>query len=282
MCVKYYAVSVEKSSINEETKIVVKNEITKEEFENLFRVANFLKDIMPAKEAHRIVIRNGRELLYFLSDKNLKDQLLIKKCNKRNFITDANRLTFNFCASMRTFVDYAKTAVKRKGEEKDFKNIISQIFDESLEYRFFEKLRNYIIHYSYPFIGIEMSAPDFVKIVCRKEYLQEYDGWGAIVKKDLLSMPEEIDVRQYIEPLLVRLETIHMMMYYYYAQDYCTASTAFASFQKKYHLKEPATMCIEGDLEGKITIHPLSLEAIAEGLEQLKHNPYVNLVCTDK
>ena len=84
---------------------------------------------------------------------------------------------------MRTFVDYAKTAVKRKGEEKDFKNIISQIFDESLEYRFFEKLRNYIIHYSYPFIGIEMSAPDFVKIVCRKEYLQEYDGWGAIVKK---------------------------------------------------------------------------------------------------
>ena len=54
MCVKYYAVSVEKSSINEETKIVVKNEITKEEFENLFRVANFLKDIMPAKEAHRI------------------------------------------------------------------------------------------------------------------------------------------------------------------------------------------------------------------------------------
>ena len=95
-------------------------------------------------------------------------------------------------------------------------------------------------------------------------------------------MPEEIDVRQYIEPLLVRLETIHMMMYYYYAQDYCTASTAFASFQKKYHLKEPATMCIEGDLEGKKTIHPLSLEAIAEGLEQLKHNPYVNLVCTDK
>ena len=183
MCVKYYAVSVEKSSINEETKIVVKNEITKEEFENLFRVANFLKDIMPAKEAHRIVIRNGRELLYFLSDKNLKDQLLIKKCNKRNFITDANRLTFNFCASMRTFVDYAKTAVKRKGEEKDFKNIISQIFDESLEYRFFEKLRNYIIHYSYPFIGIEMSAPDFVKIVCRKEYLQEYDGWGRNSKK---------------------------------------------------------------------------------------------------
>lgn len=282
MCVKYYAVSIEKSSTNEETKIVVKDEIRKEEFENLFSVAAFLKDIMPAKEAHRIVIRNGRELLYFLSDKNLKDQLLIKKCNKRNFITDANRLTFNFCASMRTFVDYAKTAVKRKGEEKDFKNIISQIFDESLEYRFFEKLRNYIIHYSYPFTGIKMSAPNSVKVICKKEYLQKFDGWGAIVKKDLASMPEEIDVRQYIEPLLVRLETINLMMYYYYAQDYCTANAAFASFKKKYHLKEPATMCIEGDFNREKTIHPLSLEAIAEGIEELKHNPYVNLVYTDE
>lgn len=282
MCVKYYAVSIEKSSTNKETKIVVKDEITKEEFENLFSVATFLKDIMPAIEAHRIVIRNGRELLYFLSDKNLKDQLLIKKCNKRNFITDANRLTFNFCASMRTFVDHATTAVKRKGEAEDFKNIIRQIFDESLEYRFFEKLRNYIIHYSYPFIGIDMSAPNSVNIVCKKEYLQKYDGWGGIVKKDLASIPEKIDLRQYIEPLLVRLETINLMMYYYYAQDYCTASTTFTSFQKKYYLKEPATMCIEGDLKGEKTIHPLPLAAIAEGIEELKHNPHVNLVYTDK
>ena len=46
MCVKYYAVSIEKSSTNKETKIVVKDEITKEEFENLFSVATFLKEFV--------------------------------------------------------------------------------------------------------------------------------------------------------------------------------------------------------------------------------------------
>lgn len=282
MCKKYYAASIEQHTSNKKTTIIVKDEITKEEFENLFLVTDFLKYLMPAKEAHKIVIRNGRELLFFLSDKNLKEQLLVKKCSKGNFITDANRLIFNFCASMRTFVDHAITTVQRKGKEQDFKKFISHIFDESLEYRFFDKLRNYIIHYSYPFVAIQMSVPDSVKIICKKEYLQEFDGWGAIVKKDFASMPEEIDVRQYIEPLLVRLESIYLMMYYYYAQDYCTASTTFANFQKKYDLKIPTTISIKGDLDGEKTIHPLSLEAISDGIEELKHNPYINLVISDK
>lgn len=281
MSIKYYAVSIEKSSTSQETTIVVKDEISKDEFENLFSVVAFLKDIMPAKEAHRIVIRNGRELLHFLSDKNLKNELLTKRCNKHNFITDANRLIFNFCASMRTFVDHAMTTVKRKGEVESFKRFVSQIFDESKEYRFFDKLRNFIIHYSYPFTGLKMEVPDIVKVVCQKEHLLEFDRWGAIVKKDLESMPEEIDVRQYIEPLLVRLETIYLMMYYYFAQDYCKASITFANFQKKYNLKEPSTMAIEGGIDGEKTIHPLSLVDIAEGIEELKHNPYVNLVFTN-
>ncbi len=281
MSIKYYAVSIEKSSTSREPTIVIKDEIQKDEFENLFSIVAFLKDIMPAKEAHRIVMRNGRELLYFLSNKNLKSELLIKKANSHDFITDANRVIFNFCASMRTFVDHAMTAVKRKGEAESFKRFVSQIFDESKEYRFFDKLRNFIIHYSYPFTGLKMEVPDLVKIVCPKEHLLGFNKWGTIVKKDLASMPEEIDVRQYIEPLLIRLESIYLMIYYYYAQDYCKASTTFANFQKKYYLKEPSTLTMEGGIDGKKTIHPLPLVAIAEGIEELKHNPHIILNFTD-
>ena len=72
MCKKYYAASIEQHTSNKKTTIIVKDEITKEEFENLFLVTDFLKYLMPAKEAHKIVIRNGRELLFFLSDKFLK------------------------------------------------------------------------------------------------------------------------------------------------------------------------------------------------------------------
>lgn len=282
MCIKYYAASAERNDTNQGITIVVKDEITKEEFENLFSVVDFLENIVPANEAHRIVMRNGRELLQFLSDKNLKIQLLQLRCNPGDFATDANRLVFNFCASMRTFVDYATTAVQRKDKKEDFKRIINQVYDESLEYRFFNKLRNYTVHFSFPFDRIETVAPDSVKVMCTKEHLLKFDGWGTKVKNDLESMPEKIDVRQYVEPLLVRLESIYLMMYYYYAQDYCTASTTFTKFQKKYHLKEPTTMCIEGGVNGKKTICPLPLTAIAEGIEELKRNPYINLVRPDK
>ena len=63
MSIKYYAVSIEKSSTNREPTIVIKDEIQKDEFENLFSIVAFLKDIMPAKEAHRIVMRNGRTIV---------------------------------------------------------------------------------------------------------------------------------------------------------------------------------------------------------------------------
>lgn len=52
--------------------------------------------------------------------------------------------------------------------------------------------------------------------------------------------------------------------------------------KKKYDLKIPTTISIKGDLDGEKTIHPLSLEAISDGIEELKHNPYINLVISDK
>lgn len=280
MCIKYYAASVEKTS-DRNVSVVVKDELKEEEFENLVSAAGFLKYIAPAKMAHEIALRNGRELLSFLSEKNLKYELLQKKRDERDFTLDANRLIYNFCASMRTFVDYTTTAVKRKGKEKDFGLFIRQVYDESIEYRFFYKLRNYTVHYSYPFSGVIMEAPDTVQMICKKEHLLEFDGWGAIVKTDLMSMPEIIEIRKYIEPLLVRLESINLMMYYFYARDYCETSTMYSDFQKKYGLKEPTLMSVEGEFNGKKTIHPLPLRSVVEGVKVLQANPYVNLIISD-
>ena len=175
---KYYAASVEFSVEGKENIITIKDEISKEEFDKLFDSTRFLDNIGATKEAYKIAVQNGKELEIFLSDSEMKRNIFIEQNSPSNFVTNANRLTYNFCASIKTFVDYATISVKRKGENKfkSFDNLLKRIFDESIEYRFFYKLRNYIIHYSYPFTTLEVAMPDKVNLVCKKEHLLKYDG----------------------------------------------------------------------------------------------------------
>lgn len=273
---KYYAASVEFSVEGKENIITIKDEISKEEFDKLFDSTRFLDNIGATKEAYKIAVQNGKELEIFLSDSEMKRNIFVEQNSPSNFVTNANRLTYNFCASIKTFVDYATISVKRKGENKfkSFDNLLKRIFDESIEYRFFYKLRNYIIHYSYPFTTLEVAMPDKVNLVCKKEHLLKYDGWGAILKQDFLTMPNCIDIRQYIEGLVKYLNIINLTVYYHYAHDYCNASTNFADFQKKYNLAYPTTISIENEKE---RIHPLPIEAIRDGIRQLEINPKINL-----
>ena len=279
MCVKYYIAKVEVSDVSNESEIFVKDEISEEYFRTICNSISFLKNIEAPKEVHRILTRNGGELLFFLSEENVKKTILVNKTNKDDFITEANRLTFNFCASMRTFVDYTLIAANRKGnaEHDDLKTMTSQIFDELPEYRFFEKLRNYIIHYSYPFGTLRKIAPDRVEFFCMKNHLLEYDAWGAIVKKDIELMPEEIDIRPYIRKVFPSLESIYLMIYYYYAEDYCNANSILANLQKKYNLEYPVIMSENNaDNKNKI-IRPFPVKKIVEGIEMLKYNPFLDI-----
>lgn len=275
MSVKYYIAKVEVSNVSNESEIFVKDEISEEYFRTICNSISFLKNIEAPKEAHKILTRNGEELLFFLSEDNVKKTILVNKTNKDDFITEANRLTFNFCASMRTFVDYTLIAANRKGEAeyKDLEDLTHNIFDELPEYRFFEKLRNYIIHYSYPFGTLRKIAPDRVEFFCMKKHLLEYDAWGAIVKKDMESMPEEIDIRPYIRKVFPSLESIYLMMYYYYAEDYCKANNLIANLEKKYDLRCPAIIIADK----KKTVNQLPIRKIVEGIELLKHHPFVDI-----
>ena len=262
--------------------IEVKHKITEDEYKRIMSCFSFAGKISSVKTAHEIAVRNGREFLSFMKPENLS-KLHFQEQREPVFIgTEANRLISNFCASVQTFIDYATKAVSYQGKEKEgeFNKFKSSLFDKELAYRFFYKLRNFCVHYSYPFSSITISEPQNVTVQCHKESLLQYDGWGAIVGKDLKMMPDVIDICQFINPLLVVITSLELMTYFYYAEDIFEANKAVATLQKKYQVNVP--IMLSEDDQGNRALHPIPITQVMESMKMLEHNPYVKINYVDE
>ena len=202
----------------EDSSFVGKVKISEDEIRSFLASFDFMGNINPARRSYEITIRNAREYQFYMDPSNLKKQLLDMKTPPEVMATEINRLIFNFCVSSQSFIDYAKKAVGKVGEEekKSFIKQTSHLFDTCFPYRFFYKLRNFCTHYSFPITKITASYPDVVQVKIGKEHLLNYDGWGAIVKKDLESTESEINILEYVDPFLDTLHELLMLVFYYY------------------------------------------------------------------
>lgn len=263
---------------NEEQKVVIKEEVSQQEMQRFFQVFEFLGDISPAEIAYEIAIRNGHEFSSYMKRDNLAHLSLVDKVPDRALVAEANRLVFNLCVSVKTFIDYSKKALnKRKDAKKTFEEYISQVFDskDDLSYRFFDKLRNFCVHYSFPFSKVVAKMPGTIELLCEKSHLQQYDGWGAIVSKDLFKMPECICIPDYVETLLVAITSIDLMLYYSFVKDYYKANYEVAKLMTKHNLKSP--IFVSKDEHQNVSLHPIPISPIVRGIGKLKKHPNVTV-----
>ena len=263
---------------NGEQKVIIKEEMSSQEVNCLFQSFDFLSDITPAEIAYEISIRNGREFLSYMKNENLALLYFEEKTSEKALSTEANRLVYNLCASVKTFIDYSQKALnKRKDVKEDFERYLSSVFDskEDISYRFFDKLRNFCIHYSFPFSKVKATSQESIDILCEKSHLQEYNGWGAIVSKDLDQMPDIICIPSLVEPLLISITTINLMLYYYFVQDYYTANSKIANLLTKYNLHTPIILSVDEDK--KTTLRPIPISQIICGIGKLKALPNVTV-----
>ena len=247
--------------------------ISETEFSVLMSAFEYMSEINPVNTAYQIMLRNAREFMYETSEPVLIEKYFKKKEHEKDIAINANRLISNFCTSMQTFVDYAEKAVKRKGKKScdDFKECLKSLFDKEFSYRFFYKLRNFCVHYSYPYTSIQISAPDIIELRCPKKHLMEYTGWGAIVSKGFNDLPDMIDLREYIDHLLVLLTTIQLNVYLYYGEDIFKANKAIASFAENHHLSSPAIL--EIDQNNSHHIRPIPIDNVMNDMKMLEQHP---------
>lgn len=115
-------------------------------------------------------------------------------------------------SALRAFDDRTShTLSHRYGKESDqvalFKQALSYEFDNVFSYRFLFKLRNYSQHAGSPITNLKASARlqgGEAVGVCNPTFdsrvlLAKYDGWGAIVRKDLEGIQGEFSVELIVD-----------------------------------------------------------------------------------
>jgi hypothetical protein len=134
---------------------------------------------------------------------------------------DMNRLILNLLSSIRTYLDHTETRLKRDyGEEEYllFKEETSKAYDNSLEYRFLYKLRNYAQHCGLPAGSAEVTSFQDENLIwrdkmnvffVRDQLINKYDGWSNLVKTDLQAMPENFDVLPLVNKMYDLLKNIN-------------------------------------------------------------------------
>lgn len=276
----YYAANI-KNDEGKELCIEAVKEVPEKEVIALFQKFNYTAETQPMNKAYKIMVRNANEYLVMTSEKVLIDRYFNKNETLQNISDDANRLIFNFCASMQSYIDYAEKAVAHKGNDssKGFKAFLSSLFDNELSYRFFYKLRNYTIHYSFPYTNITVTNPKSIELICSKEHLMQYTGWGAIVSKDLNNMSDVIDLRSFINPLLEILTAIQLHVYYFYVEDIFNANKAIGLFNAQYGLSVPTIL--EVDEQGANKIRPFPLDTLKDDINMLQSHPSINASFVD-
>ncbi len=132
-----------------------------------------------------------------------------------NFIK-INRGVLNLLSSLRTFLDFSETYLKRKygvtsTQFSDFEAARGKRFDGSFSYRFCYKLRNYAQHCGLPVGGFETQTAflsetetltNWTVFLYRDELLSSF-SWGKHVQEELAELPERFDLAPHLLSFVV-------------------------------------------------------------------------------
>ena len=152
-----------------------------------------------------------------------KEEEEILSVDHSSFALDMNRHLINFLNSFKMFLDHLMyTITHRYGKDSDvlsqYEESTKQQFDNVLAYRFISKLRDYSQHCSMPIhittitIPTKSSNGNIARkleiFLLRDKLLRDFDGWGAVVKRDIPKLPENIEIDPYLPAALSSLGVI--------------------------------------------------------------------------
>lgn len=198
------------------------------------------------QEFLEIVVHYGGE---FLETRQMGEQQLDE------ISLNLSRLLFNILSMFRAFLDHSTTSLSREfgknSEQLDqWKSKLSNLYDESNEYRFFYKLRNYAQHVGVP--PIQISFSDSVKEcgisfgleLSRDVLLEQHDVWGAVVRADLESSPEKISIINYLQEWSISFNELAKLLLDIKRKAATPAAISIAKHRSRLKLPQSGQICV--------------------------------------
>ena len=147
--------------------------------------------------------KNFEEVFEIINEFEQHRETFVYEMESVPYIKELNRLLINALGSFACFLNHYEYILKTKFDKdtifKLYKKICNNYFDNSFEYRFSYKLRNYVVHCNIPVSLLQstQNSPKRSFYINVKELLVEFE-WGTIVKKDLENLNSNIDVKSFI------------------------------------------------------------------------------------
>lgn len=258
--------------------IEVLHEVSQEELDELETSYPNFKAFHRMTELKDIVIENGMDFKEWMQKDNI-EKCYFNHISTEKLVQTSNKLAFNFGTSIGTFLDIESNLLKkyRPGTEIKLKTLESSFYNDNVEYRFWIRFRNYVVHYGFPYTGLEADEANGIQIVCKRDHLLEFEKWNQ-VKNDIKKMDENVNLSAMVEKMNVLVYALYMNFYTYFAEEIGNATIKFGEFCKKHGTQNPVIVKAEDLRKMKgICVLPLPKKELFQALKMLKENPNVKV-----
>ncbi len=131
--------------------------------------------------------KNGSELQKFIEPFSLFDAISTSSISSQGVLREANRLALNFASSLKTAIEISESFFKIRSQKEAYKLRQSELFDRVPGYRFWIRLRNYLIHHRQLYSGF-CIADNRAVLTCSANILLEWHGWNVVLKQEIKKM----------------------------------------------------------------------------------------------
>ncbi len=261
-------------------KICSFEETTEEQINIFYDEIDFINTYSQVNRVLDMVIGNSIivKKYYNSNSQNAK----MSGVESENILKNINKYLFDYLTSFHTFIDVVIKAMIKidSGKEEDIKKEDSRLYDEYFEYRFFKRLRNYIVHYDFPLTKLDASDVG-IKISASKKSLLRFKSWST-VKDEIQKLDEEIDILSMIDSVNNCITLLYYEFLYLLAPVIDKAASAVMLFNNKYKYDQPVVIIAENKnefLNGKLEMKPISnsLNNVTKALKELLSHPSVKV-----
>lgn len=132
--------------------------------------------------------RNGDNLRSYIEPFSLYEKSIELSISYSDILRESNRLAFNFASSLKTAVEISESFFFQKDERLEvYKRCQSYLFDNVPGYRFWIRLRNYLVHHRQLYTGFVIGDLRAI-VTCSASTLCEWHGWNKMLRHDISSM----------------------------------------------------------------------------------------------
>lgn len=157
-----------------------------------------------------------------------------------DIVVIANQQALNYATSIKTFLDWTERELRitnKLKELEDYQQTQRIIYDSQVSYRFWMRLRNFLVHHGFPYTSA-VIAKTGIHIQCSKEHLLTFSNWNT-VKADIEQMPDVIELHDMVPAVNACIQMLYLDFLKLFGNEIITAMKAYSAFSRKYGVKQP-------------------------------------------